>query len=115
MLVARAALDIGLVDVISPDRVEGSDVAGHARHETGQQRRQSESEYACREVMQQHLRNRQVIIKLRLTVLVELGLALLVGLYGNQSFALRRTARRALDDGLRRSGVGQRMAGVALR
>jgi len=38
VFIALVRGDVGLVEVVSPDGVEGGDVAGHARHERRQQR-----------------------------------------------------------------------------
>ena len=44
MRVAFVLADIGLVDVVGPHGGEGADVAGHARHEAGDQRGDAEAE-----------------------------------------------------------------------
>ena len=47
--VAAVGRDVGLVEVVGPDRVEGRHVARHARHERGQQRRQRQAQQARRD------------------------------------------------------------------
>ncbi len=34
--IGRIALDVRAVDVVGPDRIEGGDVSGHARHKRGE-------------------------------------------------------------------------------
>ena len=47
-------VDVGLVDVIGPDGVECGDVAGHSRHEAGQQGGEAEAQDAGGEEGEQH-------------------------------------------------------------
>ena len=51
MGVGLALLDVGAVDVIGPDGVERRDVAGHARHEAREQRRDGQAEEAVGQVV----------------------------------------------------------------
>ena len=62
--VVGARLDVGLVDVVRPDRVERRHVAGHPRHEAGQQRRQAEAEQPGRVAASEQQRQRQVVVGL---------------------------------------------------
>ena len=54
--------DVGLIDVVGPDGVEGSDVAGHAGHEAGEEGGQAQAEHAGREVVEQHDGDGQVVV-----------------------------------------------------
>src|SRR5215813_11230707 len=93
MRVAGILPDIGLVNVVSPDRIERRNVAGHARHEASNQRRQAKPENAGWEVIQEQHRDRQVVVEFRLAVLVVLDLsARLHKFVWNQTGVLR--ARR---------------------
>ena len=62
------APDVGLVDVVGEDRVERGDVARHARHEAGQQRRQPDAQHAGGEGADEQVGRRQVVVELRLSV-----------------------------------------------
>ena len=62
--IVGARLDVGLVDVVRPDRVERRDVARHARHETGEQRGQAEAQQARRIERLQQQRQRAVVVDL---------------------------------------------------
>src|SRR5271168_3317413 len=42
--VSAALVDVGLVDVVGPDGVEGGDVAGHAGHKAGEKGGEAETE-----------------------------------------------------------------------
>ena len=73
--VAAALVNVGLVEVVGKDGIEGRDVAGHAAHEAGQQRRKPEAENAGGEIMQQHIGRGHVVVKQRVAAGVEHGLA----------------------------------------
>ena len=64
--VACALVNVGLVEVVGEDGVECRHVAGHAAHEAGQQRRQSQAENAGGKVVQQHVRRGHVVVEQRL-------------------------------------------------
>ena len=55
VLVGSAGVNVGLVEVVGEDGVEGGDVAGHAAHEAGQQRGEAEAEDAGGKVVEQHV------------------------------------------------------------
>ncbi len=55
-------VDVGLIDVVGPDRVEGGDVAGHAGHEAGEQSGQAETEDSCWEEVQEHDGDGEVVV-----------------------------------------------------
>ena len=76
--VAAVRGDVALVDVVGPDGVEGRDVAGHARHERGHQRRQPEPQQARGEILHEHHGDRHVVVEFDLAVLV--GLVAINGL-----------------------------------
>ena len=69
--VARALVDVGLVEVEGPDGIEGGDVAGHAGHEAGEQRGEAEAENAGGEVVEQHVGDGEVVVEDGLAVGVE--------------------------------------------
>ncbi len=75
MRVGAFFVDIGLVDVVGPDGVEGGDVAGHSGHEAGEQRGEAEAEDSGREEVQEHDRDGEVVVVDRVAVGVEDGLA----------------------------------------
>ena len=62
VLVGALLVDVGLVDVVGPDGVEGGDVARHAGHEAGQQRGEAQAEHAGREVVQQQGGHGEVVV-----------------------------------------------------
>ena len=94
MLIGRGAVDIRLVDVVGPHRVERRHIPRHAGHETRQQRRQAQAQDSGGEVVQQHVRNRQVVIEFDHPVFVDQGLACAGINFGrDQSLAFDRRPR----------------------
>ncbi len=91
--VARIPVQVRLVDIVGPDGVERRDVAGHAGHEAGQERSETQAEHARWEVMEKHDGDGEVVIELRLSVLVP----------GERSGGLIYLVR---DEARRRSGLG---------
>src|SRR5262249_1188431 len=63
VLIACTSLDVRLIDVVGPHRVERRHVPGHPRHETRHQRCQSYSKHSGRKVVTEHHRDRQIIVK----------------------------------------------------
>ena len=61
--VGLAGLDVGLVDVVGPHRVERRHVARHARHERRHERGEPEPEQPGREVVGEQRRDRQVVVR----------------------------------------------------
>ncbi len=73
--VGAALVDVGLVDVVGPDGVEGGDVAGHAGHEAGEQRGEAEAEDAGGKEAKEHDGDGEVVVVDGGAVGVEEGLA----------------------------------------
>ena len=63
MLIAGAAPDVRLINIVGPDSVEGGDIAGHSRHEAGHQCGQAQAQHPGGKVMAQHERDRHVVLK----------------------------------------------------
>ena len=72
--VGRLLVDVGLVDVVGPDGVEGGDVAGHSGHEAGEKSGEAEAEDAGWEEVEEHDRDGEVVVIDRVAVGVEDGL-----------------------------------------
>ena len=68
-------MNVGLVEVVGEDSVEGGDVAGHAAHEAGQQRGEAEAENAGGKEVEQHVGRGHVVVEQRLAAGGEHGLA----------------------------------------
>ena len=66
-------VDVGLIDVVGPDGVEGGDVARHARHEAGQQGGQAEAKDAGWEIVQQHDGDGEVVVETGLPLASSMG------------------------------------------
>ena len=60
--VGGALVDVGLIDVVGPDGVEGGDVAGHAGHEAGEQRGEAEAEDSGWEEVEEHDGDGEVVV-----------------------------------------------------
>ena len=69
--VGGALVDVGLVDVVGPDGVEGGDVRGHAGHETREQSGEAETEDSRGKVAQKHDRDGEIVVVDGLAVGVE--------------------------------------------
>ena len=68
-------VDVGLVDVVGPDGVEGGDVAGHSGHEAGEESGEAEAEDSGWEEVEEHDRDGEVVVIDGGAVGVEDGLA----------------------------------------
>ena len=62
MGVSSLLVDVGLIDVVGPDGVEGGDVAGHAGHEAGEEGGEAEAEDSCGEEVEEHDRDGEVVV-----------------------------------------------------
>ena len=62
MGVGASFVDVGLIDVVGPDGVEGGDVAGHSGHEAGQQGGEAEAEDSCRKEVEEHDGDGEVVV-----------------------------------------------------
>ncbi len=71
VLVGRFFVDIRLVNVVCPHRVEGGDIAGHAGHEAGEQRGQPKPENSSGKVVKQHVGDCQIVVKLHIARFIE--------------------------------------------
>jgi len=67
-------VDVGLVDVVGPNGVEGSDIAGHSGHEAGEESGEAEAEDSGWEEVEEHNRDGEVVVIDRVAVGVEDGL-----------------------------------------
>ncbi len=75
MLVGAALVDVGLVDVVGPDGVEGGDVARHSGHEAGEQGGEAEAEDSGGKEVQEHDGDGEVVVVDGVALAVEDGLA----------------------------------------
>lgn len=73
MLVGRVLANVGLINIIGPDRVESGRIARHAGHEGGHQGAKPQTQQTGREILVKHHRDDQVIVKLhdRLASLIQ--------------------------------------------
>ena len=62
MGVSSLLVDVGLIDVVGPDGIEGGDVAGHAGHEAGEERGEAEAQDSSGEEMEEHDGNSEVVV-----------------------------------------------------
>ncbi|MBA7579474.1 hypothetical protein ES708_21345 [subsurface metagenome] len=62
MPVGFTPVNVALVYVIGPHRIEGGNVPGHAGHERGHQRGESESQYPRREIIPEQHRDHLIVI-----------------------------------------------------
>ena len=100
MLVGGFGSYVRLVNVISPNRIEGGNVAGHPGHKAGQQGRQPQSQNAGREVVEQHVRYGEVVIQLHLALVVALWRAgFRINFRGDESLTLRNDHGGGLSTG----------------
>jgi hypothetical protein len=63
MRIAGVAADVGLVDVVSEHGIEGRDIAGHARHETRQQRGNAHAQHALWKIVRQHHGHGHIVVQ----------------------------------------------------
>ena len=82
MAVALAGREIGLVEVIGPDRVEGGDVARHAGHEGSQQRGERQTKQARGAILFHEREDHAVVIVIfdrEIDTLFDVGISQLGG------------------------------------
>ena len=58
--------DVVLINVISPNRIERGDIAGHTGHKARQQRRHPDSQQPSRVIVQEHYGQNHVVISFNL-------------------------------------------------